>query len=134
MYTFTFRISANKKMLDEHPIEITIQAPGYYDDAVITKKDEFFPCLELMSSFWTLPVVPPCGGCGFSFNESFSPFDLFYALKHSSDCYFELETDYSGDLTKWPSEEKKERKVIGIAEDGLPIVDISFSEKDFIDY
>ncbi len=131
MYTFTFRISANKKMFDEHPIEITIQAPGYYDEAVITKKDESFPCLKLMSRFWKLPIIP-CGVWGFSFDKPFSPWQLFYSVKNS-DCYIELETDYPGDLMKWPpseeEEEEEEGKVVGVDKNGVPIRELSCSLK-----
>lgn len=132
MYTFTFRISTDKKMYNDFYSEITIQAPGYYDEATITKKDEKFSWLELMSRFWERLVIPPCGGYGFSFDEPFAPFDLFWALKHSSDCYFELETDYSGDLTKWPPELNNEEHIIGYTEEGEPITDLI--EKDFICY
>ena len=136
MYTFTFRISEDKKTFEKVYSEITIQAPDYYDDATITKKDEKFSWLELMSRFWSLPVIPPCGGYRFSFDEPFSPWELFCAKKFSSDCYFELETDYSGDLTKWPSEAKEEEaKIIGVTENGELIRELPhFTDEDFVVY
>ncbi len=100
MYTFTFRIGTDKETFEENHSEITIQAPGYYDEATITKTDDLFPWLKILSRFWPFPIVPPCG-VAFSFDDTFCPFDLYYAVKNS-DCYFELETDYSGDLSKWP--------------------------------
>lgn len=123
MYTFTFRIGTDKESFNDWHSEITIQAPGYYDEAIIAKKDDRFAWLKLMSRFWGLPRIP-CGGYAFSFDEPFSPWQLFYAVK-ISDCYFELETDYSGDLIKWPpleGEEEEEEKIIGVNKDGIPIV------------
>ena len=109
MYTFTFRISEDKKTFEKVYSEITIQAPGYYDEATITKTDDYFWWLKLVSRFWPLASVPPCG-MGFDFDGRFSPWQLYYAVK-KDDLYFEVETDYPGDLTKAPLLESDETEV-----------------------
>ena len=110
MYTFTFRVGLDKKTFDETYSEITVQAPGYYDEATITKKDENFLWIKRMSGFWSAPTLPPCGA-RFNFDEPFSPFSLFFALNNDEQLYFEVETDYSGDLSKWPPK-KNDKKPI----------------------
>ena len=117
MYTFTFRISQNKNTFARVCSEVTVQAPDYYDQATITKTNNWFCLLEIVCRFWPMPVMPPCGR-SFSFDEPFSPWELYYAVKHGG-MYFEVETDYPGDLTKWPPQEEDELvvEVVGIDEE-----------------
>lgn len=117
MYTFTFRISQNKNTFARIYSEVTVQAPDYYDEAIITKTDDGFSWLKRISCFWPMAVLPPCG-MSFSFDERFSPWQLYYALKNG-DLYFEVETDYPGDLTKPPllESDKTEVEVGGIDEE-----------------
>ena len=113
MYTFTFRVGLNKKTFDEFHSEFEIAAADYKSDATITKKDIYFSWLEDICHFWPLPTVP-CQ-TGFDFSEPFSPAELYYALSNS-DLYFELETDYQGDLTgpvyDLPEPEGDERYIV----------------------
>ena len=97
MYTFTFRVILKESQLD---VSLTLQADGYYDHAVIVQPSSAYPLLKDICALYPKPMLPPCGHC-FSFDEPFSPFDLYYAINQSS-LNFEVETDYPGDLTKWP--------------------------------
>ncbi len=120
MYTFTFRISKDRGTFDSVCSEITIQAPDYYEEATIIKKNEWYELLEIVCRFWPMPIIPPCGE-SFSFDRPFSPWDLYYAVKYGG-MYFEVETDYPGDLTLWPEERKEQSRRVIDEETGETII------------
>lgn len=97
MNIFLFRVGFNKKTFDEFHSEFEITAADYNSDATITKKDLYFSWLEDICHFWPRPTVPCL--TSFDFSKPFSPGELYFALSRS-DLYFEVETDYQGDLTK----------------------------------
>lgn len=118
MYTFIFRASTNKESFHNGWYEkVILHAPDYYEDATMEDTGESIPWLKVVCRFAPRPLLP-CGGY-FSFDNPFSPWHLYYALSRS-DCYFELETDYPGDVTKWPSDEEEE--VGEVDEKGIIII------------